>query len=252
MKCSIGPDRFRKAWPSLGWVLACAMIAGPLGCANPRLDPDRNQALTFDTTSLSDAGAAPPVQSAPVKASASQPGNTEQQVATESSDAGTSAESMTCTVDPPDPKPSHTRDWVVFEFLFAKGKAELQSQRRERITKPRDTARVVGRYAIELWIGCELIDRVRFSFPLQAAEQPRAQSRRHPLHEQPSLTANAQLFTTVRVPLDSRATRAELVDHGTGVRTSLAWPPNLSRVSDSAAAKPGTGHGPSSPATGSQ
>ncbi len=227
-KCNIRFEGIRHDRHSLGLVAVCSMIGVTLSCASARLDPNRNQALTFDTTTPSDAGAAPLAQSAPVKATASQPSSLQDKTITQSSDTGTSAESITCTVDPPDPKPLHTRDWVVYEFLFNKGQAELQSQSREQTAKPRDTARVVGRYAIELWIGCELIDRVRFSFPLQAAEQLRAPSARHPLREQPSLTANAQLLTAVRVPLEARATRAEWVDRGTGLRTSLAWPPNLS------------------------
>ncbi len=207
----------------------CASILAVFSCAGARLDPDRNQALTFDTSPTDDAGVTPSAASSvPVRAAASQPSVVEDKTRTPSSDAQTLSEPITCTVDPPDPKPLHTRDWIVYDFSYNKGKAELKTQRRERTAKPRDTARVVGRYAVELWIGCELIDRVRFSFPLQGAEEPKVLSTRHALHEQPSLTANARLASTVWVPFSPRATRAELVDRGAGTRSTIAWPPDMS------------------------
>ncbi len=210
------------AWPVLPLLMACATA---------RLDPERNQALTFDTTPLSDAGVDPQGQRAATnRAAASQPGSYALQSKPNASspDAGSPAEPIKCTQDPPDPKPTSSRDWIAIEFEFVDGAAQARSFRRVQTSKSRDSARVVGRYAVELWIGCELIDRVRFNFPLQAAESPPNVGRRHPLHEQPSLTANAHLSATVLVPFSGRATRAELADRGGGTRASLAWPPDLS------------------------
>jgi hypothetical protein len=199
-----------------------------VGCATAHFDPQRNQALTFDTASPNDAGIAQfTLQPTSMKSAPSQPGATEVGRQPQGSDAGPVADAIICTIDPPDPKPLHTREWIDYEFAFKEGTVEVQSVQLERTEKPRDTARVVGRYAVELWIGCELIDRVRFGFPLQAAEHPTPPGTRHALNEQPSLTANAHLARTVRVPHNLRATRAELVDRGTGKRSSLAWPPNL-------------------------
>ena len=48
----------------------------------------------------------------------------------------------------------------------------------------------MGRFALELWIGRELIDRVRFDFPLIAAEETPGVTRR-PLHDAPSLVPHA-------------------------------------------------------------
>jgi hypothetical protein len=199
-------------------------------CATARLDPERNQALTFDTTPPSDAGVAPQVQRAATNRTApSQPGSSSDQATphTTAGDGSPPVESIRCTQDPPDPKPTSSRDWIAIEFEFVDGAARAQKFRRVQTSKPRDSARVVGRHAVELWIGCELIDRVRFSFPLQAAEGPTNVSQRRPLHEQPSLTAHAHLSAVVLVPFSDRATRAELVDRGNGSRVSLAWPPNL-------------------------
>lgn len=228
------------------------ILIGP-SCATARLDPERNQALTFDTLPASDAGLQTegPNTQGP-KQSPSQPGTSAVENVSVKTDADAKGEPLTCTVDPPDPKPSHTRDWLVYTFVYKEGSTKVDSVKTEHIPKPRDTSRVMGRYAVELWIGCELVDRVRFAFPLQAAEPASTSSTRRPLHEPPSFTAHAELRTTVRVPLDPRATRAELVDRGTGQRTALSWPPN---PPEQAPPKPaGKSHDPSSgaPATGSQ
>ena len=241
------------SWRHVGTSLACVVLAVALSCATARLDPERNQALTFDAIFPDDAGIAPPVlRSASVKSAPSQVGAAADETTDQHADAGFSGEPITCTVDPPDPKPLHTRDWIAYEFAYKEGVINLRSQRGERTAKPRDTARVVGRYAVELWIGCELIDRVRFSFPLQAAEQPITASTRHALNEQLSLTAKANLTRTVLVPFDSRATRAELIDRGTGKRSSLAWPPNLPPLSNSSSPRSSKIPSPAIPAAGSQ
>jgi len=208
------------------WLLAPAMLA----CSGARLDPEKNQALTFDTTSPSDAGVAissaqPILQKAAPSQLASNRARTESTVVP--GGASSLAEPIRCTQDPPDPKPISARDWVALEFTYVNGEAKPRASHRVQTTKPRDSARVVGRYAVELWIGCELIDRVRFSFPLQAAESPPRAGKRHELHEQPSFTARGELKAIVFVPFSDRATRAELVDRSAGTRVALAWPPNL-------------------------
>ena len=211
--------------------VALLMTPAALGCATAHLDPERNQALTFDTTPVDDAGVVAPPRSTAKKAAPSQPVNAIHQpepLATSTPQAGVTAGPMTCTQEPPDPKPVNTRDWIAIDFEFTDGRVSAPSSHAVHTNKPRDSSRVVGRYAIELWIGCELIDRVRFNFPLQAAEAPPTTGKRHPLHEEPSLTAHARLRTTVLVPVSDRATRAELVDRGNGSRSSLAWPPKLS------------------------
>jgi hypothetical protein len=214
--------------PSL--VLAVVVSAAiMLNCATARLDPERNQALTFDTVAAPDAGIAmqdeqmPIVTSRPSQlAPALDPqGEQAHRGFPDLVDAG----SLICTVDPPDPKPLNTRDWVSYEFSYDQGAVTLVSTEIQHTARPRDSARVMGRYAVELWIGCELIDRVRFNFPLLAADPPMVSGGRHPLNEQPSLTARAHLTRTVRVPNSQRAMRAELVDRVKGTRSSLAWPP---------------------------
>lgn len=214
------------------WLFAPALLA----CSGARLDPEKNQALTFDTTAPSDAGVPTAAQPLVQKTAPSQLASKQErgEPTPAPGNAVPPAEPIRCTQDPPDPKPSSSRDWVALEFSYVNGEAKPRASHRLQTPKPRDSARVVGRYAVELWIGCELIDRVRFSFPLQAAETAPTTGKRHALHEQPSLTAHAELRATVLVPLSERATRAELVDRGAGTRVALAWPPDLNgETSDS-------------------
>jgi hypothetical protein len=88
--------------------------------------------------------------------------------------------------------------------------------------QPVVTARNMGRFAVELWIGRELIDRVRFDFPLLAMGEPSAGKKR-PLREPPSF--RGKLAATVLVPASQRVRRAIVLDRATGKETELSWPP---------------------------
>jgi hypothetical protein len=125
----------------------------------------------------------------------------------------------------PDPEPLRVaRQWE-YEVLYDKGKLSVAKVRAMRFDKPVVTSRQMGRFAIELWIGRELVDRVRFDFPLLAADEPRL-GPRHPLKDPPSLGAGARVSRTLLVPASPRATRAVLVDRATGETLSLPWPPD--------------------------
>jgi hypothetical protein len=233
----------------VGFAAAAALgvplvITIAVACASARLDPERNQALTFDTNGTPDAGTPLTVETPQKPAAPSQPALGDSALVPDI-DAGVlqdaGAEPLRCTQEPPDPKPINTRDWVAIEFEYANGKVRVLSYRMAHSSKPRDSKRNTGRYAVELWIGCELLDRIRFNFPLQAAELPYRVGARRPLHEPPSLTARAQLRTTIFVPLSQRATRAELVDRGAGTRTSLAWPPEFPQATDAPGGAPSQG-----------
>ena len=174
MKYGIGFEGIRHDRSSLGLIVAFPMIGVTLSCASARLDPNRNQALTFDTTTPGDAGATPLAQSTPVKATASQPSNVEK-ANTQSSDAGTSAEPITCTVDPPDPKPLHTRDWVVYEFLFKKGRLGFSLNRASK--PPNRATRRVSLVATQL--NCGSVANSLIAFDL-ASRYRRPNNRAHP------------------------------------------------------------------------
>jgi hypothetical protein len=125
----------------------------------------------------------------------------------------------------PDPEPLIVARYWEYQVLYDRGRVSVRSVRPLRYDRPIATPRYVGRFAIELWIGHELVDRVRFDFPVIAADEVRTGPRR-PLEEPPSLAAGAAVAQTVLVPASPRATRAELVDRATGSRQVLPWPPD--------------------------
>jgi hypothetical protein len=82
----------------------------------------------------------------------------------------------------------------------------------------------MGRFALELWIGQELIDRVRFDFPLLALEGPKTIART-PLHQPAAF--RGKLAVSVLVPASPRVRRALILDRATGKETELSWPPSV-------------------------
>ena len=125
----------------------------------------------------------------------------------------------------PDPEPLRiARQWE-YEVVYDRGKLSVAKVRAMRFDKPVVTARQMGRFAIELWIGHELVDRVRFDFPLLAADEPQKGPRR-PLKDPPNLGSGVRVTRTLLVPASPRATRAVLLDRATGEVTALPWPPD--------------------------
>jgi hypothetical protein len=108
---------------------------------------------------------------------------------------------------------------------YEAGRVRVVSVVERVFLKPVVTQRHLGRYAIELWIGHELVDRIRFDFPGLAAE-PTVTSGPRPLKELPSLGKAAVVATRVLVPASPRATRAVLVDRSSGSEQLLPWPPD--------------------------
>jgi hypothetical protein len=125
---------------------------------------------------------------------------------------------------PPDPEALRTAEQVEYTLVYENGAARVGAARRVRFERPVVTARKMGRFAVELWIGRELLDRVRFDFPLLAADEPHASGERRPIYEPPALT-KGPISATVMVPYTDRARRAVLVDRATGTLTELTWPP---------------------------
>jgi hypothetical protein len=124
----------------------------------------------------------------------------------------------------PDPEPlREARQWE-YHFVYESGKVRVASVRELLYPKPVVTARRMGRYAVELWIGRELLERVRFDFPLLAAEEDTRKT--VPLHAKPSLAAAATADAIVRVPASARALRAVLVDRASEQAEELPWPPD--------------------------
>ncbi len=124
--------------------------------------------------------------------------------------------------DQPDPTPLRQAEQYELTFHYENGKVTLAKARAVRYEQPIVTARRMGRFAVELWIGHELIDRVRFDFPLLADEElPKA---RQPLYQRPT-RMGGPFDVAVVVPAASRAREARLVDRGLRQEAPLAWPP---------------------------
>ncbi|MCA9646314.1 MAG: hypothetical protein KC492_36745, partial [Myxococcales bacterium] len=110
-------------------------------------------------------------------------------------DAGTeaAAESEVPSETAPDPEPLSLKDQWEYTLHYVGGEVSVERVRKLIYPKPVVTDRRMGRFAIELWIGRELVERVRFDFPMLAAEEPPS-GKRKPLHEPPSLAAGADVF----------------------------------------------------------
>lgn len=122
--------------------------------------------------------------------------------------------------DPPDPEPLRSDDYLYYTFSFKKGEVAVQELRRVQLVQPASTPRRVGRFALELWVGHELLERVRFDFPLLAAETNEAGDN--------AFEAGLSARAVVKVPYAGRATTARVLDRKTRKVFAVAWPPDLS------------------------
>jgi hypothetical protein len=121
------------------------------------------------------------------------------------------------TKTPPDPAPLVERSQWVFDLRWDRGEVWMLGVRPLDLAAPQATPRVMGRFALELFEGPTLLERVRFDFPLLGApDAPDA-----------GLSFGGKLRTRIGVvfPATKRGTRLELWDRATGRRWSLPWPP---------------------------
>lgn len=195
-------------------------------CSSARLDSN-TKAFTFDTPTL-EGSAAPTVSAAPT----SPPPKSAAPLATSpSGSAAPIAPKEAVQPTPqvcsrlPDPKPLVTDRWVRLTVLFEKGQLVLLRATKEKSKTPHGTARKMGRFAAELWIGCELIDRVRFDFPLLASEALESA----PKHRKPlNFEEQGRFEASVLVPDSERATRLEIRDRAREERpdptVNVPWP----------------------------
>jgi hypothetical protein len=126
--------------------------------------------------------------------------------------------------DLPDPKPLSERAWWSFPVSYDRGAIRVGEPELICLPRPQATARRIGRFAFELWIGHELVDRLRFDFPLLASEEPPPGPRR-PLHDTPRFAPGARVSVTLRVPASDRPTAARIFDRATGDAVAVTWPP---------------------------
>jgi hypothetical protein len=124
----------------------------------------------------------------------------------------------------PDPQPLSTADQWEFALRLHEGAIDVTRVTRKTFARPVVSARQMGRFAIELWIGRELIDRVRFDFPLLGTETPVGE--RQAVSETPRFEPGLEASKTLLVQHSTRATRARLIDRATGKWQAIPWPPD--------------------------
>jgi hypothetical protein len=127
--------------------------------------------------------------------------------------------------DLPDPEPLVQRGQWRYTLVYDKGAIRVDQPEPFCLDRARATARKMGRYAFELWLGRDLVERLRFDFPLLATEEPPTGSRR-PMRETPRFAPGAVVSITLRIPASERATSARILDRATGQSTIVPWPPS--------------------------
>ncbi|HQY65380.1 MAG TPA: hypothetical protein PK141_28500 [Polyangiaceae bacterium] len=117
---------------------------------------------------------------------------------------------------PPDPRPLRSSEQYVVDLRWVRGDVYLVSMNVVTLPAPRESPRVMGRFALELYEGATLLDRVRFDFPLLGAVEGERGAKLAP-----------KLSTRVGVmfPAISRGTHLELWDRATDTRWPVPWPP---------------------------
>ena len=126
----------------------------------------------------------------------------------------------------PDPPPLVEQGQWIYDLRYDRADIFLVGVHRVLLPESRATPRVMGRFALELYSGPTLIERVRFDFPgLGAANQGVARDGgKLPLHGGVSFTAKLATRVGVMLPATARGTRLELWDRATDRRWPLPWP----------------------------
>jgi hypothetical protein len=137
----------------------------------------------------------------------------------------------------PDPPPLVSGAQWLYRFVYKKGDVIVASVEKREFERPVATERRVGRFAVELWVGQELVERVRFDFPLLAAD-PAPEGRKQSLRGTPAFGPGAETSREVAVPVSDRATRAVLVDRLNGHTIPLPWPPDAKVPAESRSPSP--------------
>jgi hypothetical protein len=137
-------------------------------------------------------------------------------------DAGARDTGPPISKTPPDPPPMTERQQWVFDLRWDRGDIYLVEVHKVDMAGPHQTPRVMGRFALELFEGPTVIERVRFDFPmLGAGPEPSDAGLKAPPRFEPKLrTRIGVLF-----PATKRGTKLELWDRATNVRMPLPWPP---------------------------
>lgn len=122
----------------------------------------------------------------------------------------------------PDPPPRPSRKQWTIALTARDGKVTADKATAFMLDKPAESARVFGRFAVELWVGKELLDRVRFNVPLMGDEPPQGNRNKLP---RPRFDKNIAAHVTVRIADSPRASYLLVVDRDSGDAAKFEWPP---------------------------
>ena len=121
----------------------------------------------------------------------------------------------------PDPPPIESEHQMDVALRYKEGSVSIKCAKPVTLKTPITTVRHMGRFAFELWIGRELVDRVRFDFPLMGGPPLKPS----PLHgKPPNFEDNADFERQIRLPSADRAVRAVVVDRANGRVWEFPWP----------------------------
>ena len=213
--------RLRPKLPFVGWaalLLACQGAAPPKDAEYPSLVLPAQISPAEPAPKAATPAAAPPLAagSRPLAAPASDP-------AALAPEAEHSPESKP-QGDLPDPEPLSERGQWTYAVTYDRGVIGVGAPTLACLPRPRTTPRKLGRYAFELWLGRELIERLRFDFPLLANEEPLPSGRR-PIYEDARFAPGARTSVVLQVPVSDRAGSARILDRATGEVVAVPWPP---------------------------
>jgi hypothetical protein len=218
--------RSNRVHPSLGVFSASAICVLAYACAGPAHSDGLS---VVAPTSLGEGHGDPHPARAATSGAASAPALAPAGAPTAQSKGGAapapSAAEQTDFGAQPDPAPLVTAHQWDLTLHYTKGKVSLQGAKPVELRAAVPTPRQMGRFAVELWVGKELVDRVRFEFPLLGADFAPSPGTRQ-VRGAPRFSKGADTVTTVRVPSSDRATSAQIVDRLTGGSVLIPWPPS--------------------------
>lgn len=206
--------------PFLPFAFVVGLVS--MACARPQYVSDQRAALQAPVT-LGEGNTGKP-------ALASEP---ERNAASTGSNAAKSKQSMSGFdySAQPDPPPTETQVYYELELRHCEGNVHVVRSNRVELDRPTTLPNKMGRFAVELWIGHELLERARFDFPLLGAE-----TNESGMYAPAKFGPKADVSWKVLVAERVRATRAWVVDRLTDQRWDFDWPPgdtpNAARSSD--------------------
>jgi hypothetical protein len=219
---------------SVAWVLAAAPLLA-FGCSSARYSTEPGAPTLVVPGHFGEGRGEPGAASAAPMAAPAAP-------ASASGSAAPSTPPLTPSTLP-DPTPLRMAEQVEYELELSEGKVRVVSVKAVKLPAPIVTPRRLGRYAVELGIGRELIERVRFDFPGTAADDPQLGPKK-PLFSPLTLSERAIARVKLQLPHSPRVRRALLIDRAANTATEIDWPlPDVPRAppaasASAAAAKP--------------